>query len=58
MTIPAQKSSHARISPVIADLDARINAKESFASSIGLFPFVAGVLVALLMLVVGQLILV
>ncbi|MCI3943302.1 hypothetical protein K0038_00292 [Pseudomonas syringae] len=44
------------VSREIADLDARMSAKESFASRIGLLPFAIGALAALATLIAVQVI--
>lgn len=44
------------VSREIADLDARMSAKESFASRIGLLPFATGALAALATLIAVQVI--
>lgn len=54
MTIAAQKNTSG-LSPALADLDARMNAKESFADRIGLLPFAAGALTVLVILSIAKL---
>ncbi|KPW95938.1 Uncharacterized protein ALO75_00249 [Pseudomonas syringae pv. coryli] len=44
------------VSHEIADLDARMSAKESFATRIGLLPFATGAIAALISLVAMQVI--
>ncbi|BAP44787.1 putative uncharacterized protein [Pseudomonas sp. StFLB209] len=53
MKTPNSKDN-AQLSAELADLDARMNAKESFAERVGLMPFAAGALAALIALIVAQ----
>lgn len=53
MKISSSKDN-AQLSAELADLDARMNAKESFAERVGLMPFAAGALAALIALIVAQ----